>query len=69
MKTAMEELIEHIDNLWGIGLWQQCIKDKAKQLIEKEIKLQVELILFIRLNDNPEKEIVDLMNEFYNKNK
>lgn len=69
MKPAMQELIDYVNEIWPNGGWQECIKDKANELIEKEIQLQVDLIRFVRLNDKMGKSIVDLLNEFYNKNK
>lgn len=69
MKTTMQELIDYVDSIWENGGWEQCIKDKATELLEKEIQLQVDLILFVRLNDKMGKSIVDLLNEFYNQNK
>ena len=69
MKTAMQELIDYVNEIWANGGWEECIKDKATELIEKEIQLQVDLIRFVRLNDKMGKSIVDLLDEFYNQNK
>lgn len=38
MKTAMQELIEYIDSIWSNGGWEETIKEKAKELLEKEKK-------------------------------
>lgn len=65
----MQELIDYVNEVWSNGGWEESIKDKATELIEKEIQLQVDLIRFVRLNDKMGKSIVDLLNEFYNQNK
>jgi hypothetical protein len=36
MKTAMQELIEYVDSIWSNGGWEETIKEKAKELLEKE---------------------------------
>jgi hypothetical protein len=36
MKTAMQELIEHVESIWSNGGWEETIKEKAKELLEKE---------------------------------
>jgi len=36
MKTAMQELIEYIDSIWSNGGWEETIKEKATELLEKE---------------------------------
>ena len=35
-KTSMMELIEYVDSIWENGGWEETIKEKAKQLLEKE---------------------------------
>ncbi len=41
MKTAMQELIDYVDTIWSNGGWEETIKEKAKELLEKE-KEQIE---------------------------
>jgi hypothetical protein len=36
MKTAMQELIDYVDTIWSNGGWEETIKEKAKELLEKE---------------------------------
>jgi hypothetical protein len=38
MKTAMQELIDYVDTIWSNGGWEETIKEKAKELLEKEKK-------------------------------
>jgi len=32
----MQELIEYVDSIWSNGGWEETIKEKAKELLEKE---------------------------------
>jgi hypothetical protein len=34
--TAMQELIQYVDNIWSNEGWEETIKEKAKELLEKE---------------------------------
>ena len=36
MKTAMQELIDYVDSIWSNSGWEETIKEKAKELLEKE---------------------------------
>lgn len=66
MKTAMQELIDYVDSIWSNGGWEETIKEKAKELLEKEKKQNLNLIRFMRTNDKMGKSVEDLFNEFYN---
>ena len=67
MKTAMQELIDYVNEIWSNGGWEETIKDKATELIEKEKEQHLNLIRFIRLNEKMGKSIEDLYNEYQNK--
>jgi hypothetical protein len=67
MKTAMQELIDYLDSIWSNGGWEETIKEKAKDLLEKEKEQMFNLIRFMRTNDKMGKSTEDLYNEFYNK--
>jgi hypothetical protein len=45
MKTAMQELIEHVESIWSNGGWEETIKEKAKELLEKEKEQIIEAFL------------------------
>ncbi len=32
----MQELIDYVDTIWSNGGWEETIKEKAKELLEKE---------------------------------
>jgi len=34
--TAMQELIQYVDSIWSNEGWEETIKEKAKELLEKE---------------------------------
>jgi hypothetical protein len=36
MKTTMQELIDYVDSIWSNSGWEETIKEKAKELLEKE---------------------------------
>jgi hypothetical protein len=36
MKTAMQELIDYVDSIWSNSGWEETIKEKANDLLEKE---------------------------------
>lgn len=62
----MQELIDYVDSIWSNGGWEETIKEKAKELLEKEKKQNLNLIRFMRTNDKMGKSVEDLFNEFYN---
>ena len=63
----MQELIDYVNEIWSNGGWEETIKDKATELIEKEKEQHLNLIRFIRLNEKMGKSIEDLYNEYQNK--
>ena len=42
MKTAMQELIDYVDSIWSNEGWEETIKEKAKELLEKEKEQMVD---------------------------
>ena len=41
----MQELIEYVDSIWSNGGWEETIKEKAKELLEKEKEQIIEAFL------------------------
>jgi hypothetical protein len=65
MKTAIQELIDYVDAIWSNGGWEETIKEKAKELLEKE----KEQITKAYNSAIPFKFGEEYYNQTYNKNK
>ena len=71
MKTAMQELIDYVDSIWSNEGWEETIKEKAKELLEKE----KEQIMYSYTNGSQDMaledkyEPLDYYNQTYNQNK
>ena len=58
----MQELIDYVDSIWSNGGWEETIKEKAKELIEKE---KEQMIAAVRYGQNNYKENLYEEGELY----
>jgi hypothetical protein len=68
MKTAMQELIEYVDSIWSNGGWEETIKEKAKELLEKEKEQTIDFAYGCVQHISRE-DIEEYYNQTYKQNK
>jgi hypothetical protein len=72
MKTAMQELIDYVDTIWSNGGWEETIKEKAKELLEKEKEQMFHSFYAgggVEVFQEYEEEFKKYYNEVFNQNK
>ena len=74
MATAMQELIDYVNEIWSNGGWEETIIDKAIELLEKEKEQIIDAYNYNMTGfDKLEQEEIglnwaeDYYNETYNK--
>jgi hypothetical protein len=69
MKTAMQELIDYVDTIWSNGGWEETIKEKAKELLEKEKEQIEDAYLKGYIHYLPKIDSKEYYNQTYNQDK